>query len=102
MSWSLPWRHLISAVATLLPSTSTQHPPEMGHFNQTKSWAGAGLEMADCLQTMGLSSVSCYTFPLCFVISTDWLFVSRVPDLLCHLISVISTLYLHYIRLVSV
>ena len=73
----------------------TQHPPVMGNFNQSQSWA-------DCLQTMGLSSVSCYTFPLCFVISTDWLFVSRVPYLLCYLIAVISTLYLHYIMLVSV
>ena len=99
MSWSL-----LSSPHLSSGDLVTQHPPEMGHFNQTKSWAGAGagLEMADCLQTMGLSSVSCYTFPLCFVISTDWLFVSRVPDLLCHLISVISTLYLHYIRLVSV
>ena len=97
MSWSL-----LSSPHLSCGDIVTQHPPEMGHFNQTKSWAGAGLEMADCLQTMGLSSVSCYTFPLCCVISTDWLFVSRVPDLLCHLISVISTLYLHYIRLVSV
>ena len=74
---------------------AAQHPPVMGNFNQSQSWA-------DCLQTMGLSSVSCYTFPLCFVISTDWLFVSRVPYLLCYLIAVISTLYLHYIMLVSV
>ena len=102
MSWSL-----LSSPHLSSGDLVTQHPPEMGHFNQTDQelvwgWAWAGLEMADCLQTMGLSSVSCYTFPLCFVISTDWLFVSRVPDLLCHLISVISTLYLHYIRLVSV
>ena len=43
MSWSL-----LSSPHLSSGDLVTQHPPEMGHFNQTKSWAGAGLGWAPC------------------------------------------------------
>ena len=95
MSWSL-----LSSPHLSSGDLVTQHPPEMGHFNQTKSWAGAGLGWAgdgglfanngaQLSVMLHFSFVFCHQHRLAFCLPCSGL---AVPSDICHIYP-ISTLH---------